>query len=210
MNAYSNFTNYHGEPNPLPENVQYFYHDLIGPIISGLKLMIHNDLISEGNGEIGLKYISVLNELQRKLQEGIEFNDDSTGLEKKIQDLMTFFPHVDFRSCIKISAKIGEYLSSNLLLLISEIINNLVKHDRIKVLDLKIKIVEERIELQFKHDCKGLSQSRFDVLSKSSNKTLGIQSISNRLSKLNLEIIYRTGVIEVYSSRSKPSREEGI
>lgn len=175
-------------------------HDGIGPLLSGLKMYLQQDSLSKDLNEKQTKTIKYCKEIV----------DDAIGQTRSIANNLTPGVLNDFgleRALISHVAKINaigkfsidlkilsslEQVESDASLaifrVVSELINNALKHAECSLINISIEIKRNILSLFYKDNGKG-----FEVkLAKSDgvNSKLGLNSIQNRINSLNGNVTF--------------------
>jgi signal transduction histidine kinase len=114
------------------------------------------------------------------------------GMERAIENFMAELEgiEVDFESTLPEDFEIPNFISSNLYYILTEIINNLIKHDGIKKLAIKFDLKDDILSITIDHDGVGYTQEEFDIFEKNS-KGLGLSSIKSRSIVIGGDLVFR-------------------
>ena len=173
-------------------------HDGLGPLLSGIKMYLQQDSLTENLSHRQIKLLAYSRQLVDDAIDqvrSIAYNItpaiiNEFGLEKA---LITFINKVGSLGNYEINFKISpgvEKIDSNLSLAVyriaTELINNALKHANCNELTINIEIVKNTIILFYSDD--GNSFNVSEVLNRKGNNGMGIANIFNRVKILNGQI----------------------
>ena len=85
--------------------------------------------------------------------------------------------------------------------MISELIHNLCKHEKINCLVLDVSLIKDSIYVGITHDKKGIDQRNFELLKNAQSQSENMLSIVRSLRLLNTSIAFEVGSITINSSQ---------
>jgi hypothetical protein len=172
-----------------------------GPTINGLKSLIYNHLNIVKNQHFKMKYINALNLFRFRSKEFRKITIEACSFEKQIIELLNCFSGLKFLLTVNVSANRSVTILENLYLLISELIHNLRKHEKINCLVLDVSLIKDSIYVGITHDKKGIDQRNFELLKNAQSQSENMLSIVRSLKLLNTSIAFEVGSITINSSQ---------
>ncbi|MCR9171896.1 MAG: ATP-binding protein [bacterium] len=114
------------------------------------------------------------------------------GIVRAIENFMNEMHGIDveFESNLDDEVELPNFISANLYYIITELINNLIKHEGIKRLVITFYLEGEELTIAIDHDGVGFTQEEFDIFEKNS-KGLGLSSIKSRSIVIGGELTYK-------------------
>ena len=94
-----------------------------------------------------------------------------------------------FESNLEEDTEIQNFISDNLYYIITELINNLIKHENITTLNISFMKDNEELEVVIDHDGEGYTTEEFDIFEKKSTG-LGLSSIKSRTIVIRGELTF--------------------
>ncbi|MFT6983003.1 MAG: hypothetical protein ACJAUD_001774 [Crocinitomicaceae bacterium] len=172
-----------------------------GPTINRLKSLIYIDINTVKNQHFKSKYLNALNRLGFRSKEFRKITIDACSFEKRIIELLNCFSGLKFLLTVNVSSNPSITILENLYLLISGLIHNLRKQEKINCLVLDVSLIEDSIYLGITHDRKGMDQHSFELLKNAQSQSKNMRSIVRNLESLNTSIAFEVGSITINSSQ---------
>jgi signal transduction histidine kinase len=180
-------------------------HDGLGPLLSTIKLYV-NELEDEGNGpEEKKELLTHTNELiNEAISSSRSISNNLTprmildfGLVKAIE---SFIKKINITQKIKIifenrniSERLDQTIELILYRIITELINNTLKHAEAGKIEIYLEILDGSLQVTYIDDGKGFDK---DQVMRDENTGMGLKNISSRLESINgtLKIHTRPGI----------------
>jgi signal transduction histidine kinase len=182
------------------EKIALNLHDEVGPLLSTMKLKMFQNQKNFKKGELqnetfekDREFLDTIIKIVRKVSHDLSPSFVTKfGIERAIDNFMSEMQgiEVEFESNIDDDVEIPNFISSNLYYIITELINNLIKHDGIKQLHISFRLDKEELTISINHDGIGYTQEEFDIFEKNS-EGLGLSSIKSRSIVIGGELIFR-------------------
>ena len=182
------------------EKIASSLHDEIGPLLTVLKLnitkhtrsldkqtLVVNDLLQER------KFIDeIIDNIRNVSHELTPHFIKNNGLVYGINHLVSSIsnPHITIYPEIDDKTLLNNNLTVNCYRIILELLNNIIKHDTAKQVEIMLKHLENQLEITINHDGCGLDHSEYTHLLSNNKKGMGLNSIHSRLLILNGKIMY--------------------
>lgn len=176
-------------------------HDGLGPLLSTIKLYVNELNDEETTGEEKANYINQINEmLDQAVTSTREISNNlmprvihDYGLVKAVE---AFRQKVNQTGKLNIqfdNSGIDETLDADLQLIlfrvISELINNTIKHAQAENINIRLKKEEDHISLAFEDDGVGFNM---DKVMNNPNTGIGLKSIISRIKSVNGRCIFKS------------------
>ncbi len=170
-------------------------HDGLGPLLSGLKLYLQQDNLTQN---LNSKQLKVFNYSRELVDEAIHQTRSIAnnlmpsvlsdfGLQKAMQ---SFVEKINQIGKVKINLKIDSCIDNveadeSLVVyrVLSELINNALKHSECDKIEIQLDIKNNILNFFYADDGKGFDVN--DVLSKQERKGIGLYNVFNRINSLN-------------------------
>ena len=183
------------------EKIASNLHDEVGPLLSRLKLNItsHKRALQKNQLEVEKleqesKFIDTIYDNVRTVSHDLSPSFLlKFGLVKAIRNFTSNFdtPKIEVVSEINDEELISNQIIINVYRVLLELVNNTVKHDNSKTLEIKILSNNDLLIVTFNHDGIGITNDDFNKLADQSNG-LGLNSIQSRIIILNAKLDFRT------------------
>ena len=171
------------------EKIALNLHDEVGPLLSTMKLKLFQNQkdFKAGNMQYETfqsdrEFLDTIIKIVRKVSHDLSPQFVTKfGIVRAIENFMGEMQGIDasFDSNLDEEVEIPNFISSNLYYIITELINNLIKHEGIKQLNISFHLENDELTIEIEHDGIGFTQEEFDIFEKNS-KGLGLSSIKSR------------------------------
>jgi signal transduction histidine kinase len=183
-------------------------HDDAGPLLATARLYLNENLVNQDK----VTQLQAIYQARQIIDDSIQLIRNIShslmpptlknfGLESAVNDL---FQKISGSGTINASSRFHEYrdrlkTEKELIIfrIIQELVNNILKHSNASFIHLTQNVHGETFYLRIHHDGKGLVQSDFDKLNKSSGG-LGIKNISSRMKVLQGTIYFEKDISQTY------------
>lgn len=182
------------------EKIALNLHDEVGPLLSTMKLKLFKNQKDFKAGKMQYEtfqsdreFLDTIIKIVRKVSHDLSPSFVTKfGIVRAIENFMAEMQgiHVEFKSNFDEDVEIPNFVSANLYYIITELINNLIKHDGIQKLVINFCLNNEDLSITIDHDGKGYTQEEFDIFEKNS-KGLGLSSIKSRSIVIGGELIFQ-------------------
>lgn len=175
-------------------------HDEVGPLLSTMKLKMFQNQKDFKAGTMKYEtfqsdreFLDTIIKIVRKVSHDLSPSFVTKfGIVKAIENFMAEMEGIqaEFESNLTEEVEVPNFISANLYYIITELINNLIKHDGIKKLVICFDLNRDDLSISIDHDGTGYSQEEFDIFEKNS-KGLGLSSIKSRNIVIGGELIFK-------------------
>ena len=182
------------------EKIALNLHDEVGPLLSTMKLKMFQNQKDFKAGTMQYEtfqndreFLDTIIKIVRKVSHDLSPSFVTKfGIERAIENFMNEMQGIDveFESNLDDDIEIPNFISANLYYIITELINNLIKHDGIKHLVITFYLEGEELTISIDHDGVGYTQEEFDIFEKNS-KGLGLSSIKSRSIVIGGELAFK-------------------
>lgn len=171
------------------ESLAHKLHDEVGPLLSTLKLKFFqnqktfkagnmDDAVFQSDREFLDSIIQIVRNVSHELSPSfvIKF-----GVARGIENFMMQLKGINctLDNHLGDTEELPKTLSGNLYLIITELINNLIKHEQITQLNVSLESENNQLFVRIDHDGEGFTDEEFDIFEEKS-EGLGLTSIKNR------------------------------
>ncbi len=182
------------------EKIALNLHDEVGPLLSTMKLKMFQNQKDFKAGTMQYEtfqndreFLDTIIKIVRKVSHDLSPSFVTKfGIVRAIENFMNEMQGIDaqFESNMDDEIEIPNFISANLYYIITELINNLIKHDGIKHLVITFHLEGDELTVSMDHDGTGYTQEEFDIFEKNS-KGLGLSSIKSRGIVIGGELTFR-------------------
>ncbi|PWL33053.1 MAG: hypothetical protein DCO96_01500 [Fluviicola sp. XM-24bin1] len=182
------------------EKIALNLHDEVGPLLSTMKLKMFQNQKDFKAGTMQYEtfqndreFLDTIIKIVRKVSHDLSPSFVTKfGLLRAIENFMNEMQGIDaeYESNLDEEIEIPNFISGNLYYIITELINNLIKHDGIKRLVITFHLEGEELTISMDHDGTGYTQEEFDIFEKNS-KGLGLSSIKSRSIVIGGELMFK-------------------
>ncbi|HVZ57072.1 MAG TPA: ATP-binding protein [Chitinophagaceae bacterium] len=183
-------------------------HDDAGPLLATARLYLNENLVNQDK----VTQLQAIYQARQIIDDSIQLVRNIShslmpptlknfGLESAVNDL---FQKISGSGTINASSRFHEYrerlkTEKELIIfrIIQELVNNILKHSSASFIHLTQNVHGDTFYLRIHHDGKGLVQSDFEKLNKSSGG-LGIKNISSRMKVLQGSIYFERDISQTY------------
>jgi len=175
-------------------------HDEVGPLLSTMKLRMFKNQKDFENGKMNddtfredREFLDSIIKIVRKVSHDLSPQFVTKfGIVKAIENFTNEMQgmQVAFQSDLSEDFEVSNSISANLYYIITELINNLIKHEGIKQLTIAFFLDDGNLFIHIDHDGKGFTQEEFDIFEKNS-KGLGLSSIKSRIVVIEGDIAFK-------------------
>lgn len=186
------------------ETIARNLHDEIGPLLTTHKLNINNIIFDLEDGVLTVDQLKAEQKFVDRIIENIRTASyDLTphfllkfGLEKALRNFFNKITGVEFVFKPDFnSEELSKQVAINMYRLVLELINNIVKHEQVNLINVNLYKLNNNLNLKITHHGKGLTQEEFEALAIQS-KGLGLNSIQARVVVLDGELYFQKGTTE--------------
>ena len=182
------------------EKIANNLHDEVGPLLSTMKLRFFQNqkdfkegTITNENFKADRAFLDTIIQIVRKVSHDLSPSFVTKfGLIKAIENFINDMEGIDasYESTVDEAFEVPSYISGNLYYIITELINNLIKHEQISKFSIHFDFVDKQLITSINHDGVGYSNEDFDIFEKNS-KGLGLSSIKSRAVVIGAELKFR-------------------
>lgn len=182
------------------EKIALNLHDEVGPLLSTMKLKMFQNQKNFKAGTMELEtfqndreFLDTIIKIVRKVSHDLSPQFVTKfGIVRAIENFLEEMGGIDaeFDSNFDEDEEIPNFVSANLYYIITELVNNLIKHDGIQKINIKFHLKGEELTISIDHDGKGYTQEEFDIFEKNS-KGLGLSSIKSRSIVIGGELTFK-------------------
>lgn len=182
------------------EKIANNLHDEVGPLLSTMKLRFFQNQKDFKEGNISndtfvsdRAFLDTIIQIVRKVSHDLSPQFVTKfGLLKAVQNFSNDLEGIEtsFHNSIYEGFETPSYISDNLYYIITELVNNLIKHEKIQQLDIQFDLVENQLIATINHDKTGYSDEEFDIFERNS-EGLGLTSIKSRAIVIGSELRFR-------------------
>lgn len=186
------------------ETIARNLHDEIGPLLTTHKLNINSIIFDLEDGKLTVDQLKTEQKFVDRIIENIRTASyDLTphfllkfGLEKTLRNFFNKISGVDIRfSPDFVSEDLSKQIAINMYRLTLELINNIVKHEKVNTINVNLYEDNNCLNLKIAHHGKGLAQEEFEELAIQS-KGLGLNSVQARVVVLDGQLTFSKGTTE--------------
>lgn len=182
------------------EKIANNLHDEVGPLLSTMKLRFFQNqkdfkegTITNENFKADRAFLDTIIQIVRKVSHDLSPSFVTKfGLIKAIENFINDMEGIDanYESTVDEDFEVPSYISGNLYYIITELINNLIKHEQITQFSIHFDILDNELITSINHNGVGYSNEDFDIFEKNS-KGLGLSSIKSRAIVIGAELKFR-------------------
>lgn len=175
-------------------------HDEVGPLLSTMKLRMFKNQkdFKAGTMEYDTfqddrEFLDSIIKIVRKVSHDLSPQFVTKfGIVRAIENFTNEMQgiKVAFHSNMNDDVEVANSVSSNLYYILTELINNLIKHEGITRLTIEFHLQGDQLTISIDHDGQGYTQQEFDIFEKNS-KGLGLSSIKSRSIVIGGELVFR-------------------
>lgn len=182
------------------EKIAMNLHDEVGPLLSALKLKMFQNQKDFKGGTMQLEtfqndrdFLDNVIKIVRKVSHDLSPSFVTKfGLVKAVENFLAQIEGITtkFEGNFNKGQELPSFVADNLYYIMTELTNNLIKHEKIKMLDVRMELDSNLLTVLMEHDGVGFTQEEFDTYEKSS-KGIGLSSIKSRAIVIGGELIFQ-------------------
>ncbi len=182
------------------EKIANNLHDEVGPLLSTMKLRFFQNqkdfkegMISDDTFKSDRAFLDTIIQIVRKVSHDLSPQFVTKfGLVKAIENFVKDLDGIktSYESNVDTTFITPSHISDNLYYIVTELINNLIKHENIRELEIRLDVVGDQLVTAINHDGMGYTDEEFDIFEQNS-EGLGLTSIKSRAIVIGSELKFR-------------------
>lgn len=175
-------------------------HDEVGPLLSTMKLRFFQNQKDFKEGKVSDEtfkedrvFLDTIIQIVRKVSHDLSPQFVTKfGLVKAVENFVKDLNGIqtEFSCTLDPNHEVPTIISDNLYYILTELINNLIKHENIRDLKIAIRLKDDVLYSTIIHDGIGYTDEEFDIFEQNS-QGLGLTSIKSRAIVIGSELMFR-------------------